>query len=455
MDPSRTLLTAYVTHRSEAAFRGLVERELDLVYGVALRRTGGDEGMAREIAQVVFIDLARKADTLPGEMVIAGWLHRHTCFTAAKMIRTEQRRRQRESTAAMEQEAASPEQSALWERMAPLLDDVLALLPPEDRAALLLRYLEGRGLHEVGITLGISANTARMRVNRALEKLRQALHRRGVTSTALALTGALALVPRVQAPEAWAGPMAGLALKLAPAPVVAGGLAAAGGAGGWLAKGAAVLVAGGLIGGAILYNDSWLSATPPASVPEKTRRPAMIRMVDSDSGQNGARPAEAVSPAKDASPNPQLVVVSAPMVAPPARAAPAEEPDVALHVRLGVLPAVMKFDQELLTVRAGQPVILRFENVNCPLQHNFLLGKPGTLNDLGALADRMLTDPQAMAKHYLPVSPDILAQSTKLIGPGQTDSIPFTAPLESGDYPFLCTFPGHWRMMHGLLRVVP
>jgi RNA polymerase sigma factor (sigma-70 family) len=454
MDPSRTLLTAYVTHQSEAAFRGLVERELDLVYGVALRRTGGDEGMAREIAQVVFIDLARKAATLSKEMVIAGWLHRHTCFTAAKMIRTEQRRRQRESTAAMEQESASQEQTALWESMAPLLDDVLALLPPEDRDALLLRYLEGRGLHEVGITLGISGNTARMRVNRALEKLRQALHRRGVTSTALALTGALALVPRVQAPEAWAGPIAGLALKLAPVPLAAGGMVTAGSAGGWLAKGAAVLVAGGLIGGVILYKGTRLSTTPPPSVLEEARRPAMSRMADSAPGQNMTRPAVADAPALESSPGPQLVVVSAPGPVPAGIPAPAEEPGITANLVLGVLPAVMKFDPELLTVRAGQAVILRFENAKCPLQHNFVLGKPGTLNDLGALADRMLTDPQAMAKHYLPVSPDILAQSTKLIGLGEADSILFTAPVESGDYPFLCTFPGHWRIMHGLLRVV-
>ena len=61
MDPTRTLLTAYVTKHSQAAFQELVKIKLDLVYGVALRRTGGDEGMARDIVQVVFIDLARKA----------------------------------------------------------------------------------------------------------------------------------------------------------------------------------------------------------------------------------------------------------------------------------------------------------------------------------------------------------------------------------------------------------
>ena len=59
----------------------------------------------------------------------------------------------------------------------------------------------------------------------------------------------------------------------------------------------------------------------------------------------------------------------------------------------------------------------------------------------------MLTDPNALEKFYLPVSPEVLVHSTKLVGFGQSDQIEFTAPAEPGDYPFLCTFPGHWRLM--------
>ena len=454
MDPSRALLNTYVADHSGSAFRELVERELDLVYGVALRRTGGDEGMAREIAQVVFIDLARKAGSLSKDAVIAGWLHRHTGFTAAKMMRSEQRRRQREHTAAMEHDPNASGQATLWESMAPLLDEVLAQLRVEDRDALVLRYLEGRGLREVGITLGISENTARMRVTRALEKLRQALQRRGMTSTTLALTGALAFALRVQAPEGWAGPMAGLAFKLAPAPVAAGALATAGSGGGLLMKGAAVLATAGLIGGgAILYKKAPRPAVVPREVAMETHRSPPARFSDSDVREAVTWPVEAGSPTPGPAPTPQVVVVAAPVAVPVQ--APAGKPGIPVKLLLGVLPAVMKFDPELLTVRSGQPAMLLYRNEKCPLQHNFLLAKPGTLTDIGALADRLLTDPQAMAKHYLPASPDVLAQSTRLIGLGQSELIEFTAPAEPGDYPFLCTFPGHWRMMHGILRVVP
>lgn len=154
-----------------------------------------------------------------------------------------------------------------------------------------------------------------------------------------------------------------------------------------------------------------------------------------------AKPAEAPAPA-------------APAAAPAAPAADAPAGDVA-KLKLGVLPAVMKFDVKELKVKPGQKVMLLFVNQKCPLQHNFLLVKPGKLNEVGALADKMLTDPEALKKHYTPESPEVLAHSNKLIGVGQSDLIEFTAPAEAGDYPFLCTFPGHWRLMNGVLKVAP
>ena len=127
----------------------------------------------------------------------------------------------------------------------------------------------------------------------------------------------------------------------------------------------------------------------------------------------------------------------------------------AVKLMLGVVPAVMKFDRPVLEAKAGARVILFFRNEKCPLQHNFLLVNPGQLEQIGDLADQMLADPQAMANHYLPESPEILATSSRLIGLGQSDLIEFTAPATPGDYPYVCTFPGHWRTMHGVLKVVP
>lgn len=134
-------------------------------------------------------------------------------------------------------------------------------------------------------------------------------------------------------------------------------------------------------------------------------------------------------------------------------AAPAAAGD-AIKLELGVTPAVMKFDKAELEIKAGAKVALTFTNAACPLQHNFLLLKPGAKDKVGAEADKMLTDlPAAMKLHCIPASTDILAKSNKLVGMGQSDEITFTAPTEPGDYPYLCTFPGHWRLMHGVLKV--
>src|SRR5262247_3052104 len=93
------LLQQYARERSEEAFGELVTRYIDLVYGAALRVVQGDRHLAQDITQTVFIDLARKAWRLPDQVVLAGWLYRHTCYTAATAIRTERRRRTREQVA--------------------------------------------------------------------------------------------------------------------------------------------------------------------------------------------------------------------------------------------------------------------------------------------------------------------------------------------------------------------
>jgi azurin len=114
----------------------------------------------------------------------------------------------------------------------------------------------------------------------------------------------------------------------------------------------------------------------------------------------------------------------------------------------------LSYDKAELTVKAGQKVKLTLNNTGgiLPQPHNFVLMKSGTLDKVGALANAMLSDPKAMDKSYIPESPDIIT-SMKLVQPGQTDSIEFTAPAEAGDYPYACTFPGHWLLMRGVLKV--
>ena len=85
------LLRDYVRNGSEQAFHELVTRYIDLVYSVAVRRVGGDAHMAQDITQTVFTDLSRKARTLPDNLMLGGWLHRHTCFVCSYLMRGERR----------------------------------------------------------------------------------------------------------------------------------------------------------------------------------------------------------------------------------------------------------------------------------------------------------------------------------------------------------------------------
>lgn len=114
------------------------------------------------------------------------------------------------------------------------------------------------------------------------------------------------------------------------------------------------------------------------------------------------------------------------------------------------------YDKTELSVKAGQKVKLTLNNTGslAPQPHNFLLLKPGKLDAVGALANAMLADPQGMAKSYIPdaAKADIVV-NTKLVQPNQSETIEFTAPADAGDYPYMCTFPGHWMLMRGVMHV--
>jgi uncharacterized protein len=157
--------------------------------------------------------------------------------------------------------------------------------------------------------------------------------------------------------------------------------------------------------------------------------------------QDAAPAAPAAAPAAPAAPA---------ATAPAAAAAPAGD---AAKVQIGVLPAVMKFDKTEFEVKAGQPVIVLFKNEKCPLQHNIIFIKPGTTDKMAAEAMKAVADPNFMKNNCIPTGADVLFHSNKLIGPGQTDLIKFTAPTEPGDYPYICTFPGHAMLMRGIMKV--
>ena len=193
------LLNGYIDEHSQEAFTELVRRHIDLVYATALRQVAGDSHLAEEITQNVFADCARKAASLRTRTSLAGWLYRSTRFAAAQAVRAEQRRRNHEQEAYTLNELNAAG-TTHWERLRPVIDDALDDLNEGEREAVLLRFFENRPLAEGGARFSISADAARMRVDRALEKLRGRLARHGVNSTAAALIAAFASQSGVAAP---------------------------------------------------------------------------------------------------------------------------------------------------------------------------------------------------------------------------------------------------------------
>jgi RNA polymerase sigma factor (sigma-70 family) len=184
------LLAAYVSQRSEAAFAELVERHLPLVYSSALRQVHNPH-LAEEISQAVFIILARKADQLKKETVLAGWLCRTAHFSALNALKAEQRRQYHETEAHMET-LTSESEPDVWPQIAPLLDAALARLDNTDRNAIVLRFYQQKSLAEVGQSLGVNPDAAQKRVTRAVDKLRQYLVKRGVMLTSTVIASAVA-----------------------------------------------------------------------------------------------------------------------------------------------------------------------------------------------------------------------------------------------------------------------
>jgi len=183
------LLRRYTESKSEDAFAELVQRHLDLVYSAALRQVNGDSQLAQDVAQLVFSDLARKADRLRGREALAGWLYTGAHYAAAKAVRAEQRRHTREQEGHAMQElltdgASNPD----WEALRPILDTAMHEISDSDREVIVLRYFENRPHSEVGRQLGLSDDSARKRTERALEKLRMVLTRRGITTSTTALS---------------------------------------------------------------------------------------------------------------------------------------------------------------------------------------------------------------------------------------------------------------------------
>lgn len=135
------------------------------------------------------------------------------------------------------------------------------------------------------------------------------------------------------------------------------------------------------------------------------------------------------------------------------QAAEREEIVVDVELELGVTPNVLQFDKEELRARAGQTVRIVFTNTD-NMEHNLLIIMPESLAEVGRLADQMMASPQGRERAYIPDTPDVIA-ATPILDPGEQFELVFQVPEEPGEYEFVCTIPGHWRIMNGLFIVEP
>jgi len=120
-------------------------------------------------------------------------------------------------------------------------------------------------------------------------------------------------------------------------------------------------------------------------------------------------------------------------------------------VKVQAVPNLLQFSPKEIRVKAGQPLRLVFENPDL-MQHNLVLVDIGAEEEVGGLADQMAAKPDAFAKHFIPASPKVL-KATPLVNPNGRAELEFQAPMKPGSYPYICTFPGHWRVMRGILVV--
>ncbi len=204
------LVRDYASRQSEPAFATLVARHIALVHSVALRRVG-DAHLAQDVTQAVFIILARKAGTLGPDTILSAWLYRTACYVAAETLRTRRRREQREQEAYMQSTLNDPPADA-WAQLSPLLEDAMAALREPDRSALVLRFFENKTASEIAAALKVNEDAAQKRVTRALEKLRIAFRKRGVSSTTAIIAGAISANSVQAAPPALAGLITGVAM---------------------------------------------------------------------------------------------------------------------------------------------------------------------------------------------------------------------------------------------------
>ena len=207
------LIERFVAENSQAAFADLIRKYTDLVYCTCLRELG-EPSLAEDATQAVFLVLAQKARSFRRGTTLSSWLFQTALLTSKNVRRQELRRQERERRAAILMEPMTNTRPQGWEEVEPLLNAALQSLTEASRGLILERFLEDRPLAEIGAARGISEDAARMRLNRALERLRRFFVARNV---ALSTTALAALLPQAVRPAPAHSAEALLRLPLSPA----------------------------------------------------------------------------------------------------------------------------------------------------------------------------------------------------------------------------------------------
>jgi azurin len=121
-------------------------------------------------------------------------------------------------------------------------------------------------------------------------------------------------------------------------------------------------------------------------------------------------------------------------------------------IRIVAVVGEMRFDISEFTVHTGEEVEIVLVNPDY-MPHNLLITIPGALESVSLKAEAMATEADGFERGFVPATPEVL-HATPLINQNETARLRFSAPGEAGSYPFVCTFPGHWRTMNGVMRVV-
>ncbi|WP_035612720.1 sigma-70 family RNA polymerase sigma factor [Haloferula sp. BvORR071] len=209
------LIRDFAATRSEQAFRRLVDRHCDLVFSVASRVTGNAD-LARDVAQQVFSKLAAKPAAVPASVPLAAWLHRTSRSLAVDLVRSEQARQHREHSFSLSP-AMNPEPTPDWSRLEPVIDSLIDELPELERRAVVLRFYEKKSHSAIGSLLGLSEEATRKRLDRAMEKLRALLAKRGIATTSAVLATILPAHAVAPAPVGLSASLSSTALSTATA----------------------------------------------------------------------------------------------------------------------------------------------------------------------------------------------------------------------------------------------